>query len=77
MIITNFSTSLSVNNYTISISGKDKMCLLNGELSGSLFASVDFGKEEIYDTQTHVTTIQDIPIKNIIREAVHEYAQEP
>ena len=77
MIITNFSTSLSVNNYTISISGKDKMCLLNGELSGSLFASVDFGKEEVYDTQTHVTTIQDIPIKNIIREAVHEYAQEP
>lgn len=77
MIITNFSTSLSTNGYNISISGKDKMCLINGELSGSLFASVDFGKEEYYDTTTKVTTISDIPIKQIIREAVHEYAGEP
>ena len=45
-VITTFNTSLSVNNYTISISGKDKMCLLNGELGGQLFASVDFGQEE-------------------------------
>ena len=77
MVITNFSTALSTNGYNISISGKDKMCLLNGDLSGSLFASVDFGKEEYYDTATRVTTITDIPIKNIIRDAVHDYAQEP
>lgn len=77
MVITNFSTSQSAGSYTISISGKDKMCLINGELGGSLFASVDFGKEEIYDKNTRVTTISDIPIKRIITEAVHEYAQEP
>ena len=34
-IITSFNTSQSTNNYTISISGKDKMCLLNGEVSGT------------------------------------------
>ena len=76
MVITSFSTSLTANSYTINITGKDKMCLLNGELSGSLFASVDFGKEEVYDTNTRITTINDIPIKTIIREAVHEYAGE-
>lgn len=50
-VITGFNTSVQTNNYTISISGKDKMCLLNGELGGSLPSSVDFGKiEEItYD----------------------------
>lgn len=77
MVITNFNTSRSANGYNISINGKDKMCLINGELSGSLFASVDFGKEEYYDAETGVTTISDIPIKQIVREAVHEYAGEP
>lgn len=74
-IITNFTTSQSTNNYTISITGKDKMCLLNGDLSGSLFASFDFGKEEYYDGKGN-TTITYIPIKNIIKEAVHAYANE-
>lgn len=73
-VISNFSTSQTTNNYTISITGKDKMCLLNGELSGSLFAAVDFGKEEYYSQG--VTTISYIPIKTIIREAVHSYANE-
>ena len=77
MVITNFSTALSASGYNISIAGKDKMCLLNGELSGSLFTTVDFGKFEYYDNKTGITTIEDVPIKEIIREAVHEYAQEP
>jgi len=33
-IISAFNTSLSVNSYTISITGKDKMCTLNGEFGG-------------------------------------------
>lgn len=45
-IANSFNTSLSLNNRTISISGKDKMCMLNGELGGQLFASIDFGTEE-------------------------------
>jgi hypothetical protein len=75
-VITSFNTSLSTNNYTINISGKDKMCLLNGDLGGSVFATIDFGKEEVYDRTTKITTINDIPIKTIVREAVHEYAGE-
>lgn len=42
-VITNFTTSLTANSYTINISGKDKMCLLNGEVGGSLPSSIDFG----------------------------------
>ena len=43
-LITSFNTNQQLGQYTISISGKDKMCLLNGELGGSLTAlSTDFG----------------------------------
>lgn len=49
-LITSFSCSLTNNNYTISISGKDKGCLLNGEVSGSLPSSIDFGCIENYET---------------------------
>ena len=47
--VTAFNTSISTNSCTISLSGKDKMCMLNGELGGQLFASIDFGKEEYKD----------------------------
>lgn len=46
-ILTSFNTSLQANSCTISLQGKDKMCLLNGEMGGQLFASVDFGTEEV------------------------------
>lgn len=46
-ILTAFNTSLTTNGLSISLSGKDKMCMLNGELGGQLFASVDFGTEEV------------------------------
>lgn len=49
-VITGFNTSLSTNNYTISINGKDKMCLLNGDIGGALPASIDFGSIQSYDT---------------------------
>ena len=45
-LITSFNTSRSTNNFSISINGKDKMCLLNGEVSGNLEASIDFGSIE-------------------------------
>ena len=45
-VVTTFNTSITTNNCTISLSGKDKMCMLNGDLGGQLFASIDFGTEE-------------------------------
>ena len=50
-IITQFNTTQTTNKWTIKIQGKDKMCLLNGDLSGNLPHEVDFGKEEYHDQQ--------------------------
>ena len=42
--ISSFNTSQSTNSYTVSIQGKDKMCLLNGELGGIVNSLTwDFG----------------------------------
>ena len=75
-LITNFSTSHSPTGLNINISGKDKMCLLNGEVGGSLESSVDFGtiQEESADG---IWMIRKIPIVEIIRNMVHVYAGEP
>lgn len=75
-VITSFNTSQSANNYSISVTGKDKMCLLNGELGGHLPASIDFGTEEIVQEDGTVL-VNKIPVKKIIREALHTYALEP
>lgn len=75
-VITAFSTALSTSNYTINISGKDKMCLLNGEVGGTINSSVDFGKIDEIDEDGNVQTIS-YPIKDIIRDSVHQYGGEP
>ena len=49
-LIATFNTSISTNSLTVSISGKDKMSLLNGDFGGQLFASINFGEEEIVET---------------------------
>lgn len=116
-VITSFNSSLTNSNYTISINGKDKMCLLNGEIGGSLPASIDFGKIDIYEDTYSEVQIKDhtqyvankyyiyengeykislnefdknkkyytkdillkqdsLKLKDIIKEAVHEYGKE-
>lgn len=58
-VIATFNTTINTNSCTISISGKDKMCMLNGDLGGALPASIDFGQEEILNTQYIEHTFQD------------------
>jgi hypothetical protein len=58
-IITAFNTAYATNSYTITINGKDKMCLLNGDLGGALPASIDFGTYEAYDTIYSEVTFED------------------
>ena len=74
-VITMFNTSLSTDNLTINIQGKDKMCLLNGEIGGTLHSSVDFGKIEQIDSNGNII-IKKYPLKDIIRESVHQYGGE-
>lgn len=78
--ISQFNTSHSVNNFTISLQGKDKMCMLNGELGGALTSSVDFGTiEDIITLEDgkQTTKITKLPLKEIIRDMVHLYGGEP
>jgi hypothetical protein len=75
-LISTFNTSRAANNFSISISGKDKMCLLNGEVGGSLESSVDFGSIEEEDVNG-IWTIRPLPIVEIIKNMVHTYAGEP
>lgn len=67
-VITSFTTNQATNNYTISIQGKDKMCLLNGDLGGSMPMTVDLGMTADY---------RKIPIKEILKYSLMTYAQEP
>ena len=75
-LITSFSTSNNTNSFNVSISGKDKMCLLNGEIGGSLESSVDFGTIE-EENADGVWVIRKLPIPDIIRNLIHTYAREP
>ena len=75
-LISTFNTSYTTNNYTVSISGKDKMALLNGETGGHLTSTVDFGVEEYHDLENNTTTFIDIPLKTIIQEMLHTWAGE-
>ena len=75
-LITSFSSSLGASNYTISLNGKDKMCMLNGENGGLLPSDVDFGNYEEIDKDGFSHIIKNT-LKDIIREAVHHYGGEP
>lgn len=80
-LLSTFNVSQSVNSYSISIQGKDKMCKLNGELGGMIESlTADFGKLISYERDAKgnlITVTEDIPVKTIIREAVHKYGNEP
>ncbi len=85
-VLTSFSCSAGVNNYTINLQGRDKMTLLNGDLGGVIPATWDFAIEDANATDEDGNTMYDasgyaiiehnqIPIKDIILQAVHEFAQ--
>lgn len=74
-VLTDFRTSAQVNNYTITLSGKDKMCLLNGDIGGNFNAETQFDTERVQ--QEDGTWVDEKrSIAYIIKEMVHHYAQE-
>lgn len=87
-VITSFSSEVGINSCSVNLQGKDKMVLLNGDLGGVIPSSWDFGTETVnvtdekgntvYDSTGYaITETRQIPIKDIILQAVHEYTQEP
>lgn len=75
-VITSFSSTLNAQGYTITLQGKDKMCLINGDLGGNVFASHDFGKIETRHADGTYTE-EDFLLYDIIRDIAHIYALEP
>ena len=85
-VITSFNTSRSANNFSITISGKDKMCLLNGEVSGTFESEVNFGEieeEKVISKDSNDKILESkwetrkLPIDEIIKNMIHIYAHEP
>ena len=74
--ITTFNCALSVNSYNISISGKDKLCRLDGSMGGLFSAPTDLGSIEEENKNGDIE-IKSLPIDQIIREMVHTYGDEP
>ena len=75
-ITTSCNTARQVASYNISIQGKDKMCLLNGDVGGNLPSSVDFSTLEYYSEDGQTILYREILIKDIIRNAVETYGGE-
>ena len=65
-VLTEFRSTQSVNNFTISMSGKDKMCLLNGEVGGNFMAQTDVGQiETMSDGETvQIEALKKLKIKH-------------
>lgn len=76
-VISNFTTTQGLSNYTIAIQGKDKMTLLNGEFGGAITSLThDFGKV-LEITPEGYSKEFSLELKDIIKSAVHQFANEP
>ena len=67
--------SHGTGGFTVSVSLKDKMCLLNGDAGGTLPAAVTFHELEETD-ENGETVIKNPTISQIILEAVNHFGNE-
>lgn len=74
-VIINPSISHGVNGTNVSLQLKDKMCLLNGEVGGTLPASVTFNEVETYDENGNLYIFTPT-MYQIIQEAVNHFGGE-
>ena len=74
-IITGCSIAHSTSGVSISIQGKDKMCLLNGEVGGIIPASTQFDEYETIDENGEWIITRPLIIQ-IIRELVNHFGGE-
>ena len=75
-VINSFNSSYTTNDYQISISGQDKMCLLNGTIGGNIPMKVNFGIEKYTDEEGYEHSEQR-SIHYMIREMIHSFGNEP
>lgn len=75
-VINQATTSTTASSANISISGKDKMCMLDGTCGGTLPSAVTFHETQ-YEDKNGDITIEQVPIFTIIKECVTHFGKEP
>lgn len=75
-VINQATSSTTASSANISISGKDKMCMLDGTCGGTLPSAVTFHETQ-YEDENGDITIEQIPIFTIIKECVTHFGKEP
>lgn len=75
-VINSFNKTYNANgSVNITISGQDKMALLNGTLGGNFLSEVDLGAEDTIDEWNNITT-KKLSIKTIIKNLMLVFAKE-
>lgn len=75
-VINQATTSTTASSANISISGKDKMCMLDGTCGGTLPSAVTFHETQYEDNNGDIF-IEQVPIFTIIKECVTHFGKEP
>ena len=75
-VINQATTSTTASSANISISGKDKMCMLDGTCGGTLPSAVTFHETQYEDDNGDIS-IEQVPIFTIIKECVTHFGKEP
>lgn len=75
--ISDLSISSNTTSATFSLTLKDKMCGLNGDISGKFPAPVVLDIVDTQDEHTGKSVTRKVRIYNIIQELVHHYGGEP
>jgi hypothetical protein len=76
--LTSFNSNITNTSVTISLSGKDKMSLLNGDMGGTFTAlTTDLGMCNILDDRGRLVNTEKRTIKQIIVDLVHTFGREP
>lgn len=75
-VINQATTSTTASSANISISGKDKMCMLDGTCGGTLPSAVIFHETQYEDDNGDIF-IEQVPIFTIIKECVTHFGKEP
>lgn len=74
-VVASANTAMSTSGWTISITGNDKMVLLNGVAGGTIPASTVFNEQYNIDANGDIS-IEYPTIYEIIRKSVHQFGEE-
>ena len=77
-VISSVSMNRSTSGWTISITGKDKMVLLNGNIGGTFFGATTLSKKKyLPPSNTKPAIIEDVTIYDIVYETVNHFGEVP